>query len=333
MELRQLRSLVILTEVQFNVSRTAERLHLVQSAVTQHLKQLETEVGASLFVRHGKRLIGLTAVGERVLCHASEVLRQAANITAVGLELRQQGCGILRLGATHMQARYILPPVIQAFVRAYPDVELHLQQGTPSQLVDLALRDQIDIAICTEALGEEISLETVPCYCWNRALIAPLSHPLLQVRPLDLASLCTYPIITYLLGTTGRNAFANTIIRAGLEAKIVLSAADSDVIKTYVRAGLGVGIIAAPAFQPAEDTDLGMRDLRTLFPTEVTKIAYCRDKYLRKFHQHFIEICQGITHDMVSNEGQGPQPGRNLKTDRNVEINARVPRVSEHMAP
>ncbi|MBK1704989.1 LysR substrate-binding domain-containing protein [Halochromatium glycolicum] len=300
MELRQLRSLVVLSEVHFNVSRTAERLNLVQSAVTQHLKQLEAEVGTALFVRHGKRLIGLSPVGEQVLCHACEVLRQIGNITAVGQDHSNEHQGLLRIGATHTQARYVLPPVIRAFARAYPQVELQIHQGTPAQLADLALRDLVDLAVCTEALGEEVALQTVPCYRWNRALVAPLAHPLLEVCPLTLNALGRYPIITYVFGFTGRSAFSDAFAKAGVKPQIVLSAADTDVIKTYVRSELGVGIIASLAYQPSEDQDLGMRDLSPLFPWEVTKIAYSRDKYLRKYHQHFIDIFKASTQDLIT---------------------------------
>lgn len=298
MELRQLRSLVTLVEVQFNVSRTAERLHLVQSAVTQHLKCLETELGTQLFVRHGKRLVGLTDVGEQVFRHACEVLRQTGNIAAVGRDHREQQRGVLRLGATHTQTRYVLPPVIRRFTAAWPGVELQLHQGTPAQLVDMVLRDQVDLAICTEALAEEQCLQTIPCYRWNRCLIAPWSHPLLAVDRIGLEDLCGWPLITYVLGFTGSGGFSDSFARAGLSPKVVLSAADTDVIKTYVREGLGVGIVASLAWQPAEDADLAPRDLSHLFPWETTRIAFAKDKYLRRFHQHFVELFKAATRDI-----------------------------------
>ncbi len=298
MELRQLRSLVTLVEASFNVSRTAERLHLVQSAVTQHLKQLETELGTRLFVRHGKRLVGLTEVGEQVLQHANEVLRQTGNILAVGRDHVEQDRGVLRLGATHTQARYVLPPVIRRFAAAYPAVELQIHQGTPGQLVEMALRDLVDLAICTEALGDEAALAAVACYRWNRCLIAPLDHPLLSRPVVTLECLCAVPLVTYIFGFTGRGNLSETFAKAGLRPTVVLSAADTDVIKTYVREGLGIGIIAALAYQPEEDADLGVRDLSALFPWEITKIAYSRDKYLRTYHRRFIEIFKAETIDL-----------------------------------
>lgn len=300
MQLRQLRSLTTLVETHYNVSRTAERLHLVQSAVTQHLKQLETEIGAPLFLRQGKRLVGLTAVGEQVARYAQDALRQTGNILAVGRDHVEEERGVLRLGTTHTQARYVLPPVIRRFVGAWPDVELQIHQGTPGQLVDLVLRDRVDLAICTEALGEEPGLQAIACYRWNRGLIAPRAHPLLDLEPLTLADLCEHPLITYVLGFTGRGAFSDTFARAGLRPRVVLSAADTDVIKTYVREGLGVGIIAAMAWQAQHDGDLGLRDLSGLFPWEVTRIAHARDKHLRKYHQHFIGLFKAETGSRIA---------------------------------
>lgn len=306
MELRQLRSLVTLSEVQFSVTRTAKRLQLVQSAVTQHLKQLEAEVGTSLFVRHGKRLIGLTAVGEKVLGHACEVLRQTGNIVAVSREHRDGSRGILRLGATHLQARYVLPPIISEFADAYPDVEVQIHQGVPSQLVDLALRDLLDIVVCSESIGDQIALQGLPCFRWNRALVAPLAHPLLDLQVLTLTDLCSYPIVTYVRGVTGRDTFTETLNEEGLHPRIVLSAADTDVIKAHVRAGLGVGVIAAPGYQPAEDADLGVRDLSEMFPWGVTKIAHSREKYLLGFHQHFVDIFRANTSELAGHVQDDP---------------------------
>lgn len=298
MELRQLRSLVTLVDSRFSVSRTAERLHLVQSAVTQHLKQLEAEVRSPLFVRHGKRLIGLTEVGEQVLLNATEALRQTNNILAVGRDYVEQGQGTLRLGTTHTQARYVLPPVIRQFIAAFPAVELQLHQGTPGQLADLVLRDQVDLAICTEALADRSGLITVPCYRWNRCVIAPLGHPVLDLPIPTLADLSAWPIVTYVFGFTGRGNLSETFANAGLTPRVVLSAADTDVIKTYVREGLGIGIIANLAYEPATDRDLGARDLSELFPWETTKIAYARETWLRGYHRRFIDLFTTATRDI-----------------------------------
>lgn len=292
MELRQLRSLTVLVESDYNVSRAASRLNLVQPAVSQHLKQLEEELGTRIFQRQGKRLVGLTEAGEKVLHYARATLAGAANLLAVGRDQVEEDKGVLRIGATHTQARYVLPPVIRSFRENYPAVEVQIHQANPLQLVEMAVNDALDLAICTEALDNQPGLTTIPSYRWNRCLIALPDHPALAVRPITLDTLCEYPLVTYVLGYTGRGHLSDTFARDGLRPHVVLSATDTDVIKTYVREGLGVGIIADLAYQAGEDSDLGVRDLSHLFPAEVTKIAYPKDKYLRRFQERFIELFQ-----------------------------------------
>jgi len=292
MELRQLRSLVVLVEADFNVSRAALRLHLVQPAVSQHLKQLEDEVGTRLIRRQGKRLVGLTKAGEEVLGYARGVLAGTANILAIGKEGKADDTGVLRIATTHTQARYVLPAAIRRFREDYPEVEVQIHQGTPRQLVDMVLRDAADLAICTELLGTQPTLTAIPCYRWNRCLIAPTGNSMLTVRPVTLELLCSQPMITYVFGFTGRGRLSDTFAREGLRPRVVLSAADTDVVKTYVREGLGIGIVADLAYDAQQDGDLGVRDLSHLFPWEVTRIAHARDKYLRGFQRDFIELFQ-----------------------------------------
>jgi LysR family transcriptional regulator, cys regulon transcriptional activator len=292
MEFRQLRSLVALADNGFSVSRAAQRLHVVQPAVSQHLRQLEDEVGTPLFLRQGKRLIGLTPVGEKVLQYAHSALADAANILAVGRDHVDEVRGVLRIGTTHAQARYVLPPVLRAFNGLYPEVEVQLHQATPAQLVEMALADQVDLAICTEAIGEHPGLTARPAYRWNRCLIAPRGHPILRRRPISLGVLCEYPMITYVFGFSGRGTLSGIFAKVGLRPKVVLSAVDADVIKTYVREGMGIGIISDLAFQPGLDDDLETRGLAHLFPWEVTKVAYRKGKYVRRFQERFMDLFQ-----------------------------------------
>jgi LysR family transcriptional regulator, cys regulon transcriptional activator len=301
MELRQLRSLVALVDSGFSVTRAAQGLHLVQPAVSQHLRLLEDELGTPLFVRQGKRLVGLTEAGAQVLRYARDTLSDAANIQAVGRDHVEESRGVLRIGTTHTQARYVLPPVLRTFNAAYPDVEVQIHQGTPAQLVEMALTDRIDLAICTEAIGEHPDLASSPAYRWNRCLIAPHGHPVLARRPITLGVLCEYPMITYVFGFTGRGSLSSSFAKVGLQPKVVLSAADTDVIKTYVREGMGIGIIADLAFQPSVDADLDRRDLSHLFPWEITRIAYPKKKYVRRFQQRFMDLFQ----QEVDRIGQG----------------------------
>ncbi len=295
MEFRQLNSLAALVENDYSVSRAAQRLHLVQPAVSQHLKQLEEELGVSLFRRNGKRLTGLTEAGEQVLHYARKILSDAQNIQAVGREHMAEERGVLRLGTTHTQARYVLPPILRHFSESYPAVELQIHEGNPRELIDMASEDKVDFAICTESLGRYPELSSIDCNRWNRCMIAPKQHPVLAEETVSLQALCRYPLITYVAGFTGRGHINETFRRAGLTPHVVLSATDTDVIKTYVREGMGIGIIAELAFEKEKDTDLAMRDLKHLFPWEVTKIGYRRDKYLLTYQRRFIEIFQEIS--------------------------------------
>lgn len=290
MEIRQLQSLIKLIDNNYSVSKAADDMFLVQSAVSQHLKKLEEELAADLFVRKGKRLIGLTAIGGQVVQHARVTLASVNSIYAIGQDHVNQNAGILRIGSTHTQARYVLPPVIKAFNRAYPLVELQIHQGTPKQLVQWAENDEIDFSICTEALAESNQLTNTPCYKWNRSLITLADHPLMDVPELTLQHLCEHPLITYVYGFTGRKTFSDTFKQANLEPHVVLSAADTDIIKTYVQEKMGIGIIASMALDDIQDENLVSRDVSHLFPWEVTRIAYLNDKFLRQYEQKFIDL-------------------------------------------
>ncbi|MEW8341843.1 MAG: LysR substrate-binding domain-containing protein [Candidatus Thiodiazotropha taylori] len=297
MELRQLTSLVALEESGFNVTLAAKQLFLVQSAVSQHLAQLEHELGTQLFMRKGKRLIGLTAAGEQDLNYARQALAIRENILDVGREHVEEGSGLLRIGTTHTQACYVLPAVIRAFRKQFPQVNLQINQGTPQQLVELVVTDRVDFSICTEELGEHSTLTAIPCYRWNRSLIALKGHPVLSEKPLSLERICNYPLITYTFGFTGANHMQTTFARAGLQPNVVLTAADTDVIKTYVREGMGVGLIASMAYSPDLDPDLETRDLSHMLPWETTWVAYHKDKYLRRYQKRFIDLLEQMILD------------------------------------
>lgn len=290
MEIRQLQSLIKLIDCNFSVSRAAEEMFLVQSAVSQHLKKLEDELEADLFVRKGKRLTGLTDVGETVVNHARQTLASVNSIRAIGKDHINQNEGVLRIGTTHTQARYVLPPVIKAFNKAYPRVEVQIHQGTPRQLVQWAANDELDFSICTEALAESTQLTNIPCYKWNRSLITLGDHPLHHLENLTLEDLCEYPLITYVYGFTGRGRFSETFREAGLTPHVVLSAADTDIIRIYVQEEMGIGIIASMALGDVDNETTRSRDVSHLFPWEITRIAYLNDKYLRHYEQKFIDL-------------------------------------------
>lgn len=288
MDLRQLRSLVALVESKFSVTRTAASLYLVQSAVSQQIARLEEELGLMLLVRQGKRVLGLTEAGEQVYRYAEQILATAHNIYDVSEEVRHKEQGVLRIGATHTQARYLLPSVLKAFNAQYPKVDIQIHQSTPSSLVDMVLGDQVDVAICTDMQSGREELIHYPCYQWNRVLIMPSGHPLAAMSKVTLERLCDYPIITYVEGFSGRSKLDQVLGDAGLSPHIFLSAADTDVIKTYVADGMGIGIIACMAYDKQLDVDFECRDLGHLFPWETTKIACRKGRYIRAFQSDFI---------------------------------------------
>jgi LysR family transcriptional regulator, cys regulon transcriptional activator len=292
MELRQLRSLVTLAETGFNVTEAASQLHLVQSAVSQHMTKLEDELGVVIFNRQGRRLTGFTEAGNQVLFYARKALSDTSNIQAIGRDFVEDSKGVLRIGTTHTQACYMLPPVLRSFSQRYPGVDVQLHQGSPRQLIEMIKKDHVDFIVCTEALGDDALLDAIHCYRWNRSLIAPDGHPVLQQNPLTHEHLCEYSLITYVSGFTGADHFKKSFARLGLKPRIVLSAADTDVIKTYVREGFGVGIIVSFAYSETKDQGLKARDLSQLFPWEVTRIAYMKERYLRRYEQQFIDLLQ-----------------------------------------
>lgn len=292
MDLKQLKSLIMVVENNYQISLAAQQLNVVQSAVSQQISRFEEEIGTQVFIRKGKRLSGMTLAGENILQYAYHTLANIRSIEDIAQDYKNASEGMLRLGATHTQAQYILPPVINAFSQEYPEIELQIHQGTPKQLVNKAIHNEVDFSICTEALGQHADLKSLPSYEWNRSLIAPKDHPILRHKELTLSDLCDYPIVTYVHGFTGREVFNDTFQQAGLKPQIVLSAADTDVIKTYVRNGMGIGVIASMTYLDRVDNDLAILDLSDLFPTETTKIAYKKDKYLRKHQQRFIELFQ-----------------------------------------
>jgi len=290
----------------FSVSRTADQLCVVQSAISQQLLKLENELNAKIFIRHGKKLTGLTGFGETVVAHARNIFTHTESILQAAHEQSQSEKGVLRVGTTHTQARYMLPAVIKAFYGEFPDVDLQIHQGTPFKLIDMVRNDTVDFSICTEALENDANLVMIPCYLWNRSLITLPGHPLASRNNLSLQDIAEFPIVTYEYGFTGRSHFSTTFSKSGLSPRVVLGAADTDVIKTYVRAGLGIGIIASMAYQIDQDRDLMFRDLNSLFPWESTKLAYKKAVFLRQYQKRFIDLF--LRHTQRISESMGIIP-------------------------
>lgn len=289
--LRQLHSFIAVCECDLSVSAAAKRLCSAQPAVSKHIGRLEDHVGHPLFIRRGKRFVEITQVGSEVLEQARDVLLKLDNIAALGADYGEEPRGNLRVGTTHTQARYVLPPVVDVFARECPRVSLQIWQGAPADLVRRMESNEADLVICTEHLEDDPALISFPMFRWNRCLITPKRHPLTRARDgLTLQQLARHPIVTYVPGFTGRGNFDETFRRAGVAPNIVVSAADADVIKTYVRLGVGVGVIADIAFDPKLDSDLSITRLGGLFPEMTTRLAHRREKHVTRAMRRFMDF-------------------------------------------
>ncbi|MDM4764737.1 CysB family HTH-type transcriptional regulator [Pelomonas sp. SE-A7] len=288
MNFQQLRSVREAQRRGFNLTEVAQALHTSQPGVSRQIRELEQELGIAIFHRSGKRLTGLTEPGRQVLPIVEQLLVHAENLRRAGADFAQASQGLLRIAATHSQARYALPPVVRDFREQHPEVELKLQQGSPQQVARLLLDGEADVGIATEDLALHPELLALPCYRWTHSLILPQGHELSQGE-LTLERLAAYPVITYELGYTGRGHIDAAFSAAGLPLKVVLAAMDADVIKTYVELGLGVGIVASIAYDEERDRHLHAVDARHLFADNLTRLAVRRDSYLRDYAYAFIE--------------------------------------------
>jgi LysR family cys regulon transcriptional activator len=289
MKLQQLRFIWEVARHGLNVSATAEDLYTSQPGISKQIMLLEDELGVQIFRRSGKHLTEITPAGQEIIEKSGRVLHEVENIRKIAMEFSDFNKGSLSIATTHTQARYALPKVIRQFMQKFPEVSLHMHQGTPVQISEMAAKGITDFAIATEALDLFENLVMMPCYRWNRCIIAPRSHPLTQLPELTLQHLAGYPIVTYVFGFTGRSQLDDAFRKAGLQPRVVFTATDADVIKTYVRLGLGVGIIARMAFNNEHDSDLAAIDADHLFEPSTTKIGFRRGTFLRGYMYEFIE--------------------------------------------
>ena len=290
MKLQQLRYLVEVARCGLNVSEAAEVLYTSQPGVSKQIKLLEEELGVIVFERNGKRLTAVTEPGKRVLEIAERILREADNIKRVGEEYAGGDSGSLIIATTHTQARYALPTVVKKFIDRHPNVRLSMHQGSPTQIAEWTIKGEADIAIATEALDQFPQLVMLPCYQWGHSMVAPDGHPILAEKTISLASLARWPLITYDSAFAGRSLINKAFERAQLQPNVVLAAIDADVIKTYVSLGLGLGIIASMAYDPARDFGLRTVDVAHLFGSNTTRIGLRRGTYIRQFEYDFIGL-------------------------------------------
>jgi len=300
MKLQQLRYIWEVAHHDLNVSATAQSLYTSQPGISKQIRLLEDELGVEVFARSGKHLTHVTPAGEAILKAAGEVLRTIKNIQQVAQEYADEKKGSLSIATTHTQARYVLPATISTFITRYPDVSLHMHQGTPMQISEMAADGAVDFAIATEAMELFSDLLMMPCYRWNRCVLVPRDHPLAQLSSLTIEDVAAHPIVTYVFGFTGRSRLDEAFLAKGLKPRVVFTASDADVIKTYVRLGLGIGIVAGMAHDEVVDSDLLALDASHLFASSVTRIGCRRGTFLRGYMYDFIEdFAPHLTREVV----------------------------------
>ena len=320
MKLQQLRYICEVARQNLNISAAADGLYTSQPGVSKQIRQLEEELGVQIFERNGKHLTRITPAGQAIIRIAERILIESSNIKQVAAEYNNEQTGNLSVATTHTQARYVLPEVIQKFRKRYPNVGLSMYQGTPMQIAEMAANGTVDFAIATEAIELFRELVMMPCYHWNRCVIVPQNHELARSKPLTIDALARYPIVTYVFGFTGRSKLDKAFNARGLKANVVFTAVDADIIKTYVRLGLGVGIIANMAYDSKQDADLVALEASHLFESSTTNIGFRRSAYLRGYMFKFMEIfaphlTRGLVDKVIESYAKSPEEAASLFTD------------------
>ena len=290
MNLHQFRFVQEAVKRNLNLTEVAKSLHTSQPGVSKAILELEEELGIEIFGRHGKRLKRVTEPGEHVLKSIDIILREVHNLKRIGEQYSAQDSGTLSIATTHTQARYVLPLPVAQLRSAYPNVNISLHQGAPDQVARMVLDETAEIGIATESLSDYPELITLPCYEWEHVLVLPKDHPLASVTDLQLSDLAKEPIITYHPSFTGRTRIDKAFAAQHLTPRIALEAIDSDVIKTYVRLGMGVGIVAEMAVRDITDEDLLVRPAGHLFGRNLARIAFKKQAYLRQFVYEFAQL-------------------------------------------
>ena len=291
MKLQQLKYLLAIADNGLNITAAAEKLYTSQPGVSKQLKLLEEELGLQLFARKGKSLGSITPAGHQVIERARLIMQEAENIRSLASGYYHEEEGELSIATTHTQARYVLPDVVQEFRKRYPRVSLNLHQGTSEQIADMVAANEIDFAIATGARDLFSKLLLVPSYHWDRIIVVPKDHDLAKLEhKLSLQDLAKHPLVTYVFSFGGQSSLKRAFADVGLEPDVVFTARDADVIKTYVRMGLGVGIVASMAEECDDHKDLTPIDASGLFPRSTTWIGFRKDAVLRRYMLDFIRL-------------------------------------------
>ena len=291
MKLQQLKYLLAIVDNGLNITAAAERLYTSQPGVSKQLKLLEEELGMQLFSRKGKSLGGITPAGEGVIERARVIMQEVENIRSLASNYYEEENGELSIATTHTQARYVLPEIISEFRKHFPNISLNLHQGTSEQIADMVAANEIDFAIATGSRDLFSDLLLVPGYRWDRSIIVPKGHELTRLnRKITLHDLAEYPLVTYVFSFGGQSSLKQAFASEGLEPNVGFTARDADVIKTYVRMGLGVGIVASMAADCSDRKDLQVIDAQGLFPRSTTWIGFRKDAVLRRYMFDFIQL-------------------------------------------
>ena len=321
MKIQQLKYIWEVANHDLNISAAAESLFTSQPGVSKQIRMLEDELDVQIFQRNGKHLTEITPAGRIILDMAGEILDKVDGVKRVADDFSQKRHGSLSIATTHTQARYVLPMIIQDFIKLYPDVSLEMHQGTPVQISELASKGAVDFAIATEALELFDNLVMMPCYRWNRSVIVNHNHPLAAETTLTLETLAKYPLVTYIFGFTGRSQLDYAFQKADLSPKIFFTASDADVIKTYVKMNLGVGIVASMAYDPKIDTELVAIDASHLFEASITRIGFRRGTFLRAYMYEFIKLfAPHLNKDIVQQSMQTKTKQELDKIFRNIAL-------------
>ena len=289
MKLQQLRFLDAVVRNNLNVSAAAEELYTSQPGVSHQIKLLEDELDIQIFERSGKKLTSISPAGQAILEHVTNLLNCSKNIKQAAREFSKSNRGSLTIATTHTQAQFILPPILQRFSSKFPQIELRVHQGNPKSMSKLAANNQVDFVVASEVIDEQGDLITIPAYSWNRYIVVPADHVFTRMTEVTLTDLAEHPILTYMLGLTGRSQLDKTFQAANLEPKVAFTATDSDVIKTYVRLGLGAGIIAEMACN-MDDPDLSYIDASHLFPDSQIKVGFRHSRHISAFQFEFLHM-------------------------------------------
>jgi ABC-type nitrate/sulfonate/bicarbonate transport system substrate-binding protein/DNA-binding transcriptional LysR family regulator len=288
MNFQQLRTILELPRHSFNLSQMASAMGMTQPGISRHVRDMEDAMGFAIFERSGKRISGLSDSGRAIMPIVERLLIEAGKLQGAGVEYTALASGVLGISTTHTQARYALPQAMLGFRGAFPDVRIALQQNTPEDIAKSVIAGKADIGIATEGLAAYPELAAFPCYRWSHLVLVPDGHPLLELGPLTLRALVQFPLLTYDHGFTGRRHIDQAFATTGLSPDVVLTAMDSDVIKDYVRLGLGVGVLASVAFDAEHDAGLRALDAGHLFAASTTWLAVRRGAYLRSYTYEFI---------------------------------------------